>query len=407
MFKELDKYRALYEEKQQELLKYFVSQQIKFKQKITELQQLKKGGGGDAHKPSDFRGYRDEPSKSNNPEVKFLLLMKEKLKILKQALDKERADKLKLARKLRETKTGPETTRHDRSPMFTRDSVRPRLSFRKSGSLHNPFTFCSDEKTHRNTMMGKPSADEPLFTTPDDLNSSMRKSFDETNSRLEEKYGEKFWQNQVQRVIKQSQNYSMLYNTNKKIRDKEKLDLKNENEKLIKRNKEVEESMKKLQEELDMYKNEISQLDPNKGSKKKIVMKPKRRLQPPTPVEEDSKLPNNANNKINDEKSLIKPFTKDVESGKVHVDYPPPSSGIMKPAVSVGSDKSNNQGNVPTLAIQPKTNSINAVKGPLKNYSKRSESKKGEKVTISVANSVSESLSPMSNKPSDISDRYV
>lgn len=405
MFKELDKYRVLYEEKQQELLKYFVSQQIKLKQKITEMQQLKQGMGADTPKPSDFRGYRDDPGKSNNPEVKFLILMKEKLKILKQALDKERSDKLKLARRLRETKTGPETTRHDHSPMFTRESVKPRLSFRKTTSLHNPFNFSSEEKSHRNTMIGKPCIDEPLFTTPDDLNSSMRKSFDETNSRLEEKYGEKFWQNQVQRVIKQSQNYSMLYNTNKKIRDKEKLDLKNENEKLHKRNKEVEESMKKLQEELEMYKKEISLLDPSKGSKKKIVMKPKRRLQPPTQVEEDSKTPNKPLNKVNDDKSMIKTHSKEIESTKTQVEQPLPSSGIMKPAVSVGSDKSSNPGNVPTVSIQPKTNTINAVKGPLKNYSKRSESKKGEKVTISVANSASESLSPMSNKPSDTSDR--
>jgi len=111
----------------------------------------------------------------------------------------------------------------------------------------------------------------------------MRKSFDDTSSRIEDKYGEKFWQSQVQRMLKQSQNYSMLYNANKKIRDKEKQELKIENEKLMKRNKEVEDGLKKAQEELQAFKNKLMQVDLNTNAPKgKFIMKPKKRLQGPS-----------------------------------------------------------------------------------------------------------------------------
>lgn len=151
------------------------------------------------------------------------------------------------------------------------------------------FNFSTEKSRHRYTMIGKPSEEEELFTPHEDMNNSMRKSFDETSSRLEEKYGEKFWQNQVQRVIKQSQNYSMLYNTKKRIGDKEKQELQTDNERLTKKLNELQQSFDQIKEELELYKKESANSDNNKGAKKKFVMKPKRKLQAPTSVNEDSK----------------------------------------------------------------------------------------------------------------------
>jgi hypothetical protein len=113
----------------------------------------------------------------------------------------------------------------------------------------------------------------------------MRKSFDETGSRLDEKYGERFWQSQVQRMLKQSQNYSMLYNTNKKIRDKEKIELRSENEKLHKTTKEMESMMKVLKDEIKSYKEQIVSGADQSHSKKGIV-KPGKKVKDVTVKEE-------------------------------------------------------------------------------------------------------------------------
>jgi hypothetical protein len=113
----------------------------------------------------------------------------------------------------------------------------------------------------------------------------MRKSFDGTGSRLEEKYGERFWQSQVQRMLKQSQNYSMLYNTNKKIRDKEKIELRNENEKLHKTTKEMESIMKVLKDEIKSYKEQLVNGADQSHSKKGIV-KPAKKVKDATVKEE-------------------------------------------------------------------------------------------------------------------------
>lgn len=72
------------------------------------------------------------------------------------------------------------------SPMVYSDTRRQRLSFRKTISLQNPFDF-SEEKTHRNTMVGKPEVDEDLFQYTEDGERSVRQSFDETGSKIEEK----------------------------------------------------------------------------------------------------------------------------------------------------------------------------------------------------------------------------
>lgn len=114
----------------------------------------------------------------------------------------------------------------------------------------------------------------------------MRKSFDETGSRLDEKYGERFWQSQVQRMLKQSQNYSMLYNTNKKIRDKEKSEIRNENDKLQKIIQEMEEKMKKMTDEIKSYKEQLINHDIVGNNKKVIIMKQKKKLQIPVVKEE-------------------------------------------------------------------------------------------------------------------------
>jgi hypothetical protein len=114
----------------------------------------------------------------------------------------------------------------------------------------------------------------------------MRKSFDETGSRHDEKYGERFWQSQVQRMLKQSQNYSMLYNTNKKIRDKEKSEIRSENDKLQKIVKEMEEKMQKMSDEIKSYKEQLINHDIVGSSKKMIIMKPKKKIQIPIIKEE-------------------------------------------------------------------------------------------------------------------------
>jgi hypothetical protein len=113
----------------------------------------------------------------------------------------------------------------------------------------------------------------------------MRKSFDETGSRLDEKYGERFWQSQVQRMLKQSQNYSMLYNTNKKIRDKEKIELRSENEKLHKTTKEMESRMKVLKDEIKSYKEQLVS-GADQSHFKKGIVKPVKKVKDATVKEE-------------------------------------------------------------------------------------------------------------------------
>lgn len=78
--------------------------------------------------------------------------LKEKMKLLQAALTKERADKLKLSKALREVKIKPDIPRPSLSPIPKQEESDARLSFRKTVSLNNPPFNFSEEKTHRNTL---------------------------------------------------------------------------------------------------------------------------------------------------------------------------------------------------------------------------------------------------------------
>ena len=156
-------------------------------------------------------------------------------------------------------------------------------------------------------------------------------------------------------MLKQSQNYSMLYNTNKKIRDKEKHELKLQNEKLTKKNKEVEENYNKLKEELESYKKQIVNFDlGNNAPKKKIVMKPKKKLQPPQKSEESRSKPTD-----------YVPHKPETPSSTA-----PPT--LPSKAHNPSSDSSTAKPQNPKT-IQPKTNTASSLKAPLKTYPAKSE----------------------------------
>jgi hypothetical protein len=225
IFKDFEKCKEAFDNKQQQLLNYLISQQIKmnksnnfseYKMQVSQLPRSKTM----KNDMSEFRAHQDHQKKQNSDEVKFLNLIKQKMASLQTAVKKERGEKLKLSKMLRDMKNNEHSSRADMSPMQScSETPSSRLSFRKINSTHhNPFDMSNEKFRHRNTIIGRPTDDDQMSQLHDENNSSFRKSLDDTSSRLDEKYGEKFWQNQVQRVIKQSQNYSMLYNTNKKIK---------------------------------------------------------------------------------------------------------------------------------------------------------------------------------------------
>lgn len=72
------------------------------------------------------------------------------------------------------------------SPMYAGGAGRARMSFKKTISLQNPFEF-SEEKTHRNTIVGKPNEEDEFMPSDDFEEGSMRQSFDETGSKSDEK----------------------------------------------------------------------------------------------------------------------------------------------------------------------------------------------------------------------------
>jgi hypothetical protein len=353
LFKAFDLSKQQFEKKQSQLLNYLISQlsdlsSLKnpqdFSQKIEEVKSLKSDASKVNKSLPEPKRETEEVKTTKTEEVNFLLLLKQKLKLLQTALEKERADKLKLSKMLRDIKNGSTTERKSLSPIFPDERRDPRLSFKKTTSMHNNmFNFSTEKSRHRYTMIGKPSEEEELFTPHEDMNNSMRKSLDETSSRLEEKYGEKFWQNQVQRVIKQSQNYSMLYNTKKRIGDKEKQDLQADNERLTKKLSEIQQSFDKIKDELELYKKDAFNSDNNKSMKKKFVMKPKRKLQPPTNLNEDPKTPTSNSNLPMEKKKSIESDVKNENDDKGSnrkesktFDY------VSKTSVKEGEGKSNN-----------------------------------------------------------------
>lgn len=194
-----------------------------------------------------------------------------------------------------------------------------------------------------------------MFQDHGDVSLYARKSFDDTNLRLEEKYGEKFWQNQAQRVIKQNKNISLMLKTSKSIIDKEKQDLKTDNEKLTKKIAELEEKLKKVNSELSSYKEEIMKIDTSNKGKQKIFKKPMPKLQPPQTYEEI---------KIND--SSVTEAESSLRQSK------------ESSSAKLTSDKASIPANA-SVSIQPKTNTVNNFKAPLKIFSKKS-SQKEEKV---------------------------
>lgn len=115
LFKEVEKYKAIYTDKQQELLKYFASQHLKMEHKIKELQKIAPPAAKVEPKV-EFKAYQDDEIKSakSQNEMKFLLILKEKMKQLTIALKKERADKLKLSNMLRKDRMAADTSREPR-----------------------------------------------------------------------------------------------------------------------------------------------------------------------------------------------------------------------------------------------------------------------------------------------------
>lgn len=188
--------------------------------------------------------------------------------------------------------------------------------------------------------------------------------------------------------MKQSKNYKNLYFTNKKITEKNIRGLKFENEKLSKKCSDMESKLTTFADELEFYKNEIQQLEANKNTQKKFVMRPKRKLHSPTKVEEEKEVPKLDLQKLSTDKSEPKDDEKRTDRTSARqkismIHQTPPNSSSTIPTKSSGaeSDKSSQKNNETPLSIQPKTNTANTLKGPLKNYTKKSDSKKGEKVS--------------------------
>ncbi|CAI2385881.1 unnamed protein product [Moneuplotes crassus] len=247
-----------YEEQRQEILQNFKAKQMKLIDRIKELEETISNSKNNDN-PSQNEPYmKKTPSQS---EVNFLLALKEKIKILHAALKKEKEDKAKLSVKLTKVQTGADSEQDSRS------------SFANSNS---PFNF-NEERARGYTMLHRSRGNSMIGTRKDQQNNSMRKSLDETSYRLEDKYGEKFWQNQVQRVIKQNQNYSMLYNTKKQLTEKENLEVKSENEKLKRLNRDLQSQIEKIKTELDLYKTQLLQQEDGKSPlKRKFTMRPKK-----------------------------------------------------------------------------------------------------------------------------------
>ena len=128
-------------------------------------------------------------------------------------------------------------------------------------TLYSPFTIPTTEtRSQGKTFYGKCPQEEL------ELNESTgRKSFDDTSSRLEEKYGEKFWQNQTKRVIELNRRYI----NHKKVKEMEVKNLKNENTKIRTQLKETEERYGKVKGELEIFKKEMMSI-----KKKKALQKP-------------------------------------------------------------------------------------------------------------------------------------
>ena len=119
----------------------------------------------------------------------------------------------------------------------------PILENKKAVSLNNQFNL-NQERKRRLTFYSKDHERDIMFQENLDMSNTPRKSFDDTESRLEEKYGERFWQNQVQRVKQQNKNYRALYLENKKMKEEFEIDKNKETEMLNKKINELEEKLK-------------------------------------------------------------------------------------------------------------------------------------------------------------------
>lgn len=138
LFKAFDLSKQQFEKKQTQLLNYLISQLSElsdlknpqdFSQKVEEVKSLKPDStkvGKTLPQPKiSLTGGKT----SKNEEVDFLQLLKQKLKLLQAALLKERADKLKLSKMLRDIKNGKAIERKSLSPISPEEGREPRLSF--------------------------------------------------------------------------------------------------------------------------------------------------------------------------------------------------------------------------------------------------------------------------------------
>ena len=187
--------------KQTELFNYFSAELIRLNTKAKQLATLPLPQG----------------KSQTTLEVQFLLQLQAKMKQLQQALTEERGEKLRLQQQVQDLRKSNQTKQRVFSSWDTK-KLDVEINMNKVMSMANPFSASQDR--HRLTFYEKDRETESMMKEGIECPLTPRKSFDDMESKGEDKHSEKFWQNQVQRVIQQNKNYKHLYKENKKIREK-------------------------------------------------------------------------------------------------------------------------------------------------------------------------------------------
>ena len=92
IFEDFNKHKLIYEQKQQELFKYFADEFSKFSSKISELQTSISNNSNSNKNTLELRKQTDN-SLSKTQELKFLLTLKDQIKLLRESLEKEKQEK--------------------------------------------------------------------------------------------------------------------------------------------------------------------------------------------------------------------------------------------------------------------------------------------------------------------------
>ena len=99
IFEEFNKHKVLYEQKQQDLFIYFAGKFAKLSNKIVELQTKFKHNLNENKNTLELQ-KKSELAIGKPSELKFLLVLKNQIKLLRGALDKERHEKELITSKL-------------------------------------------------------------------------------------------------------------------------------------------------------------------------------------------------------------------------------------------------------------------------------------------------------------------